>query len=131
MLNKTAKEWGLPLRQTYYDVDCWSCGHLLYSGKEKCHGIQETAKPYTHETVEEWQKFSRFQELCSVCLQVQLGINKDSLHQEDSPNCGRPIKRIFLCNRDMTRIAVWEVLNREPWLKQVQKLPEKEKVQPT
>ena len=114
VLSKTAEELGLPKRSSFYGVDCWICGHRLYSGREKIHGIQE---------VETTNKIGRFQEICSVCFQVQMTLNSDSLHE--GCNSVDPIVRMFLCEPDMKRIAVWEVLDHEPWLKQIQKLPKK------
>jgi len=124
-MDKTAEEWGLAIRQSYYNIECWICGHLLYSENQKCHGIQESKGPRNFETKEEWEKHGRFQEICSVCLQIQI-FNKEFLHKEDAPNCVGGVKRLFLCDPDMKRIAVWEVLDHEPWLEKIQKLPPKE-----
>jgi len=107
---KTAEEWGLPL---HHSNECWICGHRIYSDRQRAHGFQELMRG------DIW-------EICSVCLQVQAGINKDCLHKEDAPNSVGPVKRLFLCDPDMNRIAVWEVLDHEPWLKQIQELPSKE-----
>ena len=120
MAYKSAKEWGLPSP----DTECWICGNPIYGGETwnaKCHGYQEIEPDEEDRTISK-----RFIPICTICFQVQITINRDSLHKDNPPNCWKPIKRMFLCNREMTRIAVWEVLDCEPWLKQIQKLPSKE-----
>ena len=118
MTSKTAEEWGLP--QPSYD--CGVCGKPIYGGEtwnSKTHGYQEI-EPDENDTL-----YQRFIPICTICFQVQITMNKDSLHENPAPNCWKAIKRMFLSNREMTRIAVWEVLPEKPWLKQIQKLPPK------
>jgi len=53
--------------------------------------------------------------ICSICLQVEVTINKDSLFK-------RGFRRLFFGNMDATRETAkyeYQVLAKEPWLKQV------------
>jgi hypothetical protein len=109
---KSYEEWGLPP----FDNECYICGHSTMSNGQKFIGFQEIEPDPDDKTI-----YARFHPICSICAQVQLVANKEYLHcEKDTPNCWKPIKRIFLCHFDRVHLSVYEVLDNEPWVKMVQ-----------
>jgi hypothetical protein len=108
------KEWGIPDFPS--DNECYSCGHSLIPHNAKFVGIQEVEP-----NPDEKSPYDRFLFICPICTQVQLLANKEYLHSEkDTPNCHKPIKRMFMVRLDKIHISAYEVLDQDPWLKMLQ-----------
>jgi len=114
---KTAQELGLPWPPR---GDCWTCGFSLMPFEAKCYGVGELVEPaHTGET---------FIPVCSTCFTVMVTMNKDYLYKGSYTGekpMGGPYKRMYLVDRGGLRVAIWEVIGHEPWLKQTQVLPPK------
>jgi len=57
-----------------------------------------------------------------------LTVNKDYLHigsELGEKPMGGPYKKMYLVNRE-GHVAIWEVLDHDPWLNQIQRIPQKE-----
>jgi len=91
---------------------CDKCGHdMFYDTSASGHVSKTPMKTQGWLTQEDGVVFN----ICSVCLQVEVTINKDSLYE-------RGYRKLVFGNMDATKETAkyeYEVLAEEPWLKQV------------
>jgi hypothetical protein len=108
---KTAKDLGLPQPLG----ECWTCGFSLLPHQAKCYGVAE-------------EPDGTFVPVCAVCFQVMTIMNRELLHEGDwlgEKPMGGPYIKMYLVGLD-GRVAIWKVLDHEPWLEQIQKRKEVE-----
>ncbi len=103
-----------------FSGECWTCGFSLIPHNAKCYGVAEepdgTKVP-----------------VCSTCFQIMVSMNREFLHVGDwseGKPMGGPYTKMYLVGLD-GRVAIWKVLNHDPWLEQIQKLPLKEIQKPS
>jgi hypothetical protein len=94
---------------------CDNCGHSMLEDSD-CVGHKSELK------TRGWliDKNGTTFQICSICLQVEITINKDSLFD-------RGYRELFFGNMDATKETAkygYEILPEDPWLKQIR--PKKE-----
>ena len=91
---------------------CGNCGHsMFYDTDASGHRSEKPMKTQGWLVCEDGKTFN----ICSICLQVQLTINKDGLYEKG-------YRQIFFGNMDATMDTAkygYEVLAEEPWLRQI------------
>ena len=118
MVYKSPEEWGIPHFPS--DNECYSCGHSLIPPNAKFVGVEEVELSPNETSI-----YDRFLFICPICTQVQLLANKEYLHSEkDTPNCHKPIKRVFMVKLDRIHLSAYEVLDHDPWLNCLQQSQE-------
>ena len=94
-----------------FSDECWVCGFSLIPPNAKCYGVAEEPN-------------GQLVPVCGICLQVMVTMNRPYLHVGDNLGekpMGGPYVKMYLVGLD-GRVAIWRVLDHEPWLEQIQKL---------
>ena len=89
---------------------CDNCGHSMLEDSDLS-GEKRPLKVRGWAIMDKGEIF----QLCSICVQVQLTINKDSLYKMG-------YRKLFFGNMDSTMETCkygYEVLTEEPWIKQI------------
>jgi len=94
---------------------CDNCGHSMLEDSD----LEGTKKPLR---TRGWlvSDDGDISKICSICLQVQVTINKDSLYESG-------YRKLFFGNMDATMETAkygYEILSQDPWLKQTRPVKE-------